>query len=67
MQDVDGYGDPYIAPDDRSVGYLYVNDGPGAFTKTALTAPNDGGDVLAVWRVAQAPGVTPRRLSFPGR
>ena len=40
IEDVDGDGSPDIVPDDRSTGYVYLNDGAGSFTKTSLPLPH---------------------------
>lgn len=40
IQDVDNDGDPDITPDNQGVGYVYLNDGSGLFTKSTLPLPN---------------------------
>lgn len=40
IQDVDNDGDLDIAPDNQEVGYVYLNDGSGVFTKSSLPLPN---------------------------
>ena len=36
LQDIDGDGDIDIVPDDKAVGYVYLNDGLGGFIRTPL-------------------------------
>ena len=36
LQDIDADGDIDIVPDDKAVGYVYLNDGLGDFTRTPL-------------------------------